>query len=237
MIPCSVTQLAFPAVISLIAFLAYTPQYLFRYIEPGPLDQKQSLIFNLLLSCIWFCYGRACFTDPGHVPRDWPGNNDGLRQSSKSDTGIHGNNLRWCRKCECFKPPRAHHCKYLGPTPTHLTLLFTLTLTNTTTLFALSIFLLKTTYTLSTNTTAIETWEIDRHDTLVRRARKHNGYLDGPDGVRVRIQRQEFPYDVGVYRNLRQGMGTVPVTWLWPFAATPTNEAGWGFEVNGFEGL
>ncbi|KAL8668538.1 MAG: hypothetical protein Q9224_007790, partial [Gallowayella concinna] len=95
MIPfSSATHLALPAVISLIAFLAYTPQYLFRYIEPGALDQKQSWIFNLLLFCTWVCYARACFTDPGHVPRGWPANdiNETLRNSG--GMGIDGNNLR-----------------------------------------------------------------------------------------------------------------------------------------------
>ncbi|KAL8681444.1 MAG: hypothetical protein Q9186_002449 [Xanthomendoza sp. 1 TL-2023] len=105
MIPFSITHLAFPAVISLIAFLAYTPQYLFRYIEPGALDQRQSWIFNLLLFCTWVCYARACFTDPGHVPRGWPANdiNETLRKSG--GMGIDGNNLR------CI-PKMDHHCPW-----------------------------------------------------------------------------------------------------------------------------
>lgn len=62
------------------------------------------------------------------------------------------------------------------------------------------------------------------------------GYLDGPDGIRVRIVKQEFPYDIGILANLNQGMGSGPLAWLWPFAATPTNTSGLDFEVNGFEG-
>jgi hypothetical protein len=34
------------------------------------------------------------------------------------------------------------------------------------------------------------------------------GYLDGPGGIKVKIERQEFPYDIGIWRNLKQGMGT-----------------------------
>lgn len=127
--------------------------------------------------------------------------------------------------------------QYLGPTPLQMILLFTFTLTNSITLFALAVLLIRNIYTLASNTTTIESWEIERHDTLVRRARSHGGYLDGPDGQKIRLRRQEFPYDIGVYANVRQAMGTgVFGTWLWPFAATPANEAGLAFETNGFEG-
>ena len=115
--------------------------------------------------------------------------------------------------------------------------LFTFTITNSMTLFALTVLLIRNIYTLGSNTTTIEGWEIDRHDTLVRRARSHGGYLDGSDGRRIRIQRQEFPYDIGIYANMKQGMGGVHfLAWLWPFSATPPNDTGLDFETNGFEG-
>lgn len=55
--------------------------------------------------------------------------------------------------------------------------------------------------------TTIESWEIERHETLVRKARSHGGYLDGPGGARIWIQKQEFPYDIGIWKNIAQGMG------------------------------
>ena len=58
------------------------------------------------------------------------------------------------------------------------------------------------------NTYTIEGWEIERHEVLLRRARVLGGYLDGPDGKRIRIVRQEFPYDIGLWNNVVQGMGT-----------------------------
>ena len=54
--------------------------------------------------------------------------------------------------------------------------------------------------------------------------------------MRVRIRKQEFPYDIGIVPNIRQGMGGSVVSWLWPFTATPSNESGLDFETNGFEG-
>lgn len=106
----SLAQLALAGVISLIAFLGYGSQYLFRYTQPAALDQRQSLVFNLLLFCTWVCYARACFTDPGHVPRDWD-TNASLNRNSDLDAAALHNPVRWCRKCENSKPPRAHHCK------------------------------------------------------------------------------------------------------------------------------
>ncbi|TKA67635.1 hypothetical protein B0A49_07736 [Cryomyces minteri] len=107
---------------------------------------------------------------------------------------------------------------------------------NSFTLFALSILLARSVWCLAVNTTTIEGWEIERHEAVLRRSRYLGGYLDGPDGMRVKIVRQEFPYDIGIWSNIKQGMGTRNVfAWLWPFAASPSVESGLRFEVNGFE--
>lgn len=86
----------------------------------------------------------------------------------------------------------------------HLFILFAV---NSFTLFALAILLVRSLWTLGSNTTTIESWEIERHKTLLRRARHYGGFLDGPDGVKVHIKRQEFPYDIGVWANIKAGMG------------------------------
>lgn len=90
-------------------------------------------------------------------------------------------------------------------------------------------------WTLATNTTTIETWEIERHERLVRRAKSRGGYLDGPDGIKIKIQKQEFPFDIGICANIKQGMGTGNIfAWFWPLSASPTS-SGLVFETNGFE--
>ena len=103
------------------------------------------------------------------------------------------------------------------------------------TLFAISILLARNIWCLGANVTTIESWEIERHESLVRRARTRGGYLDGPDGIRVKITKNEFPYDIGILKNIRQGMGSSLLLWLVPFAPTPSNESGLSFETNGFE--
>jgi palmitoyltransferase len=78
---------------------------------------------------------------------------------------------------------------------------------NSLTLFALFVLLVRSIWAIGANVTTIESWEIERHKTLLRRARYFGGYLDGPDGMKVRIRKQEFPYDVGILSNVKAGMG------------------------------
>ncbi|KAF2013168.1 zf-DHHC-domain-containing protein [Aaosphaeria arxii CBS 175.79] len=129
-----------------------------------------------------------------------------------------------------------HLPSYLGPSIYQLAHLFAILIANSLTLFALTILLIRNIWGLSVNTTTIEGWEIERHSTLVRRAKYFGGWLDGPDGVKVQIRKQEFPYDIGIWKNIKQGMGTGNVlAWFWPFASTPSIEGGLKFETNGFE--
>lgn len=118
----SVEDLAIPAVTLLISFLSYSSQYLFYYIDPAPLNRRESIYFNTCVLAIWWCYYKACTVDPG--PKGWVGveeatlvNDDGPVNEKK--TGHHedirqgkkGMAKRLCKKCNMIKPPRAHHCK------------------------------------------------------------------------------------------------------------------------------
>jgi palmitoyltransferase len=116
--PCpfdSLEDLAIPAASFLIIFLAYTSQYLFYYIEPGPLTKKEAIWFNVIVAGIWWCYDRACSVDPG--PKGWI-------QKTVRDFDDSGDEAkvnmapkrirRWCKKCDAPKPPRAHHCRRCG---------------------------------------------------------------------------------------------------------------------------
>ncbi|THD00130.1 hypothetical protein EYZ11_000321 [Aspergillus tanneri] len=115
--------------------------------------------------------------------------------------------------------------------------LFILLVLNSLTVFVLLILLVRTLYSLGSNTTTIESWEIERHETLVRRARHFGGYLEGPGGTSVRIRKQEFPYDIGIWANIKAGMGDSGnvISWFWPLARTPDRTTGLQYEVNDFE--
>jgi palmitoyltransferase len=127
---------------------------------------------------------------------------------------------------------------YLGPSVFSFAHLFVLLGTNSLVLFVLLILLVSAIHSLAINTTMIETWEIERHETLVKKARYQGGYVYASGGRRIRMKRQEFPYDVGIWKNLVQGMGSANVlAWLLPFDDDLDNEDAWEFEVNGFEDL
>lgn len=125
---------------------------------------------------------------------------------------------------------------YLGPSIwaiSHLLVLITL---NSLVLFALLLLFIHAAHSLATNTTQIEGWEVDRHTALVSRAKKNGGWVHAPSGVNIRIVHQEFPYDVGVWRNLVQGMGSSnPIMWFLPFGSAPKIETAKDWEENGFE--
>ncbi|KAE8149707.1 DHHC palmitoyltransferase-domain-containing protein [Aspergillus avenaceus] len=288
-----VSRLAIPSVSVLISFLAYTSQYFFLYFEPAPLKKQELWRLNIFALCIWICYYRSCTVDPGRISSSWR-----PRDSKQLEADNATGRQRWCRRCEAFKPPRAHHCKtcqrcipkmdhhcpwttncishftfphfvrflfyavlgmgyletllferasivwaardlpsYLGPSVTQIGHLFILLVVNSLTVFVLSVLLIRTLWSLGSNTTTIESWEVERHETLLRRARHFGGFLDGPGGVRIRIRRQEFPYDIGILSNIKQGMGgsSNVLSWFWPLARTPARSTGLEFEVNGFE--
>lgn len=103
---------AIPAVSLLIFFLAYTAQFLFYHIQPGPLSSSQAWTFNGCLLCLWWCYDRACTVDPGR--KGWV--NKLSNEVYENDGSGSGElrlpkGMRWCKKCEAVKPPRAHHCR------------------------------------------------------------------------------------------------------------------------------
>ncbi|KAK4864564.1 hypothetical protein LT330_009559 [Penicillium expansum] len=143
--------------------------------------------------------------------------------------------LLWQRASFVWK--NSHLPSYLGPTLGQLIHLFILLVVNSLTVFGLFVLLVRSLWSIGSNTTTIETWEIERHATLVRRARVLGGYLEGPGGIRVHIKKQEYPYDIGIWANIKQSMGGSAnfISWFWPLAATPDRQTGWAFETNDFE--
>lgn len=100
----------------------------------------------------------------------------------------------------------------------------------------LTILFVRATYALCTNTSQIESWEVERHESLVSRSRKQGGYVYTAGGQKMRVEKQEFPYDIGIWKNLCQGMGTANVLmWFLPFSGTPSVLTAGEWEENGFE--
>ncbi|KAK1808944.1 Palmitoyltransferase [Friedmanniomyces endolithicus] len=249
---------------AIISFLAYPSQWLFHYIEPGPLRKGDAYIFNILVASLLFCYYRACYTDPGRIPADWQ---DRVQlNGSAPDAAQLPLQQRWCRKCPIFfradskmrcavgeaplakrtcllttyLPPHIKNSsvpQYLGPNSGQLALLFIEVVLNSFVLFAQTILLGRTLWSLGLNMTTIEGWEVERHHAMLRRARASGRLLSGPNGKQVRIEHQEFPYDVGIWTNICRGMGSSnPITWFWPFGRSPRIDTALNIEHNCIDG-
>ncbi|KAJ5660476.1 Palmitoyltransferase pfa4 [Penicillium longicatenatum] len=232
----SISQLAIPAVSVLISFLAYSSQYFFLRFEDAPLRRDEVWKINIFALCIWICYFRACYVDPGRLPSDQNSANPDKQEKEPATVGMsYLETLLWSRASIVWG--NRNLPSYMGPSIVQLGHLFILFVVNSLTVFALFILLVRSLYSLIFNMTTIESWEIERHDTLVRRARVLGGHLDGPGGIKVRIKKHEFPYDIGIWTNIKEGMGGSAniLSWFWPLAATPDRRTGWEFETNGFE--
>ncbi|EGF99803.1 uncharacterized protein MELLADRAFT_40044 [Melampsora larici-populina 98AG31] len=101
--------------VSLIAFLAYTSQiFIIIPLFPSVWDHEclRLLVpFNLLVLMIFVNYALCVTTDPGRVPKDWDPDQAIDRQREDIDKQSLIANLRFCKACRVYKPPRTHHCR------------------------------------------------------------------------------------------------------------------------------
>ncbi|KAI9789476.1 MAG: Palmitoyltransferase [Peltula sp. TS41687] len=112
------SKLFIPGVSLLIVFLAYSSQHLFLQLEPV-LEPRSQVKFNLLVLCIWICYYRACFTDPGRIPKDWTAHAAArVNGEATNKDEVVARSRRWCRKCI---PKMDHHCPWTANCVSHMT--------------------------------------------------------------------------------------------------------------------
>ncbi|KAH9897747.1 palmitoyltransferase PFA4 [Cubamyces lactineus] len=95
----------------LIAFIAYSSQIFVIWPWYGrelSIELLQLLVpFNILVGLLLWNYAMCVRTDPGGVPPHWrPDINDEDGYEVKKLT----RSPRYCRTCQNYKPPRAHHC-------------------------------------------------------------------------------------------------------------------------------
>lgn len=145
-----------------------------------------------------------------------------------------------------------HLPAYLGPSVGSLVGLAALALLNGGSALALGILLYTTVKGWLFNSTMIEDWEMERHEAVLARMDDEDDGGDpdfwGDDGAALRqsLERIEYPYDLGVFANMAQAMGTRnPLRWLLPVFGggpridnrTPGKGPGWEWEENGFNDL
>ncbi|TBU62562.1 zf-DHHC-domain-containing protein [Dichomitus squalens] len=96
----------------LICFIAYSSQIFVLWPWYGREFSVELLglllPFNILVGMLLWNYRLCVITDPGGVPSSWrPDLNDMDGYEVKKLT----RGPRYCRTCENYKPPRAHHCR------------------------------------------------------------------------------------------------------------------------------
>ncbi|KAL2754956.1 hypothetical protein ACRALDRAFT_2107939 [Sodiomyces alcalophilus JCM 7366] len=135
-----------------------------------------------------------------------------------------------------------HLPSYLGPSLASLVHLSVLGGVTFFTALALGLLLASTARGWLFNTTTIEGWEMERHEELLHNEEEEDDDEDDEDDHGSGpLERVEFPYDLGFFENLSQGMGTRNVlAWFLPWARTPViaptegKGVGWEWEENGF---
>lgn len=68
-----------------------------------------TIVFEFTIACILISYFRANTTDPGTVPKGTATRTD-IKPPMSDPDAIWKPKRRFCEKCQCIKPPRAHHC-------------------------------------------------------------------------------------------------------------------------------
>jgi palmitoyltransferase ZDHHC3/7/25 len=70
--------------------------------------------FETLIVFICASYIRAATTDPGSVEKHTASKETDLYPPESDPLRLYKPKRRFCEKCECIKPPRAHHCSTCG---------------------------------------------------------------------------------------------------------------------------
>ncbi|XP_071716360.1 probable protein S-acyltransferase 16 isoform X2 [Rutidosis leptorrhynchoides] len=178
-------------------------------------------VFTAVAVMCIYNYVVAMFTDPGRVPPSF------APDIEDSDHPIHeikrkGGDLRYCKKCSVYKPPRSHHCRICKRCILRMILLvgsLTVDTHQTEESFrivyiisgllliplsmALSVFLGWHVYLIIQNKTTIEYYE----------------------GVRAMLLAEQggnvysHPYDLGVYENLITVLGPNIICWICPVSS------------------
>lgn len=102
----------------LISWIAYSSQYFIIWPTYRQGITKEALNFllpfNIIVALIFVNYAVCIRTDPGRVPSGWV--RSLYRTAEGSDRAqqppMMDEPARFCRHCDAYKPPRAHHCKY-----------------------------------------------------------------------------------------------------------------------------
>ncbi|ORY29956.1 DHHC palmitoyltransferase-domain-containing protein [Naematelia encephala] len=112
MVSRSLDRIWIGGTISLISFIAFSSQIFVVWPQYGrefSVDLIKLLFpFNCLIFMVFWNYRLCVITPPGGVPQGWRPDMSSL-DGMEVKRGSHA--PRFCKMCEHYKPPRAHHCR------------------------------------------------------------------------------------------------------------------------------
>ncbi|KAI8393351.1 zf-DHHC-domain-containing protein [Radiomyces spectabilis] len=250
-------------VTTLITFLAVTAQWFillpFFAGMDSMLTAKTLIPLNIGLCMIYINYYLACTVDPGEVPATWEPPYAVLEEHAPQ--GLTG--PRFCKTCQVYKPPRAHHCRYcqrcilkmdhhcpwINNCVGHdnyghfLRFVFWVDVTCS---YALSLLIWRMYAMMDSNRLDWDFMQPTLFETVflivdiaaivivilcVGILSIYHLYcicrgqttIEGRERTKVKrlIRRRkiapiQFPFDVGIYRNISAVLGSNPLLWMWP---------------------
>mmetsp|Transcript_6447 Transcript_6447/g.23958 ORF Transcript_6447/g.23958 Transcript_6447/m.23958 type:complete len:308 (-) Transcript_6447:1067-1990(-) len=81
---------------------------------PGAGGAAIILVFHILLVMLLWSYFTCVLSDPGSVPPNYQPRQENAAAESGTGEALVTQRPRWCRKCNQWKPERAHHCSVCG---------------------------------------------------------------------------------------------------------------------------
>ncbi|XP_027335915.1 probable protein S-acyltransferase 16 isoform X3 [Abrus precatorius] len=105
-LPVSIVVLAIAFIYASTVFV-FIDRWLGLFSSPGIMNV---VVFTVLTSMCAFTYRTAISSDPGRVPSTYVPDVEDV-ESPIHEIKRKGGDLRYCQKCNHYKPPRAHHCR------------------------------------------------------------------------------------------------------------------------------
>lgn len=262
---CLITFLVFSLQITIII-----PHFLYHL----PLRREDAILklckilvpFNIGALGIYWNYYNCVSMDPGGIPKGWKPPKEVLQNDQgehlESNSSSNQQQIRYCKPCKAFKPPRTHHCRtckrcvlrmdhhcpwvancigqrnyasfirflfcvdvtclihlalltarvadywwvkrggiWRSPSTSTMVMMVLNYAFCLPTLMIVGIFSFYHFWCLSANTTTIEGWEKDKVERMVNRGR---------------IRQVDYPFDLGLIRNITSVLGRTPFVWCIP---------------------
>lgn len=111
--PCGAVCFVFGLATVIFVNLSTQVLVLWPWLHGSPVGLTHAVLFQISCFMIFWSYLAASTTDPGSVAKNTANAAD-LYAPADDAERVWKPARRLCKKCECIKPPRGHHCSTCG---------------------------------------------------------------------------------------------------------------------------